>query len=463
MTTRSRWVLAATMAVALLAAQVGHAAKDAAKMTSDQLDQLVAPIALYPDGLLSQVLIASTYPLEIVEAERWRKQNAAVTGDALDKALEGEDWDDSVKYVCHMPDVLTRLSTNLEWTQDLGNAFLDQQAAVMDAVQRMRAKADASGALKSDSQQTIIKEKETIVIQPADPQVVYAPTYPPTVYGPTYATAPAYPYMYPPTATWGGTLLTFGAGMATGALMAGAFDWNDHDVYVHDDYHGGGGGKKNSNNNVNYNKNVDRSRTRNKWEHNPEHRRGVGYDDKRSRDRFENRDRAASRDRTRQDAARGFGDGGRGDRPGGGGRGERPGQGPGAGAGGGRPDRPGGGGRPDGGGRPSQRPSGGGGRQDMGRPGGGGGQRPSTRPAGGGNQGAFGGYGNGRDARDYSQRGAASRNRPSYSGGGGGRGGGGYGGGGGGRGGGGFGGRGGGGGGGGGRRGGGGGGGRGRR
>ncbi len=459
MTTRSRWVFAATMAVALLAAQIGHAAKDAAKMTSDQLDQLVAPIALYPDGLLSQVLIASTYPLEVVEADRWRKQNAALTGDALDKALEGQDWDDSVKYICHMPDVLTRLSTNLDWTQDLGNAFLDQQAAVMDAVQRMRAKADATGALKSDSQQTIVKEKETIVIQQTDPQVVYVPTYPPTVYGPTYATAPAYPYMYPPTATWGGTLLTFGAGMATGALMAGAFDWNDHDVYHHYDYNGGGGGggKKNSNNNININreKNVDRSRTRNKWEHNPEHRRGVGYEGERSRQRFENRDRTASRDRARNDAARGFGDGGR-DRPGSGGRGDRPGQRPGM-DGGGRPDRPGGGGRP------GQRPGGaGGGRQDVGRPGGGGRpeQRPSTRPGGGGNQGAFGGYGNGRDARDHSQRGAASRNRPSYSGGGGGRGGGGFGGGGGGgRGGGGFGGRGGGGGGG--RRG--GGGGRGRR
>lgn len=437
MTTRSRWVLAATMAVTLLVATIGRAA-DAAKLTSDQLDQLVAPIALYPDGLLSQIMIASTYPLEIVEAERWQKQNASVTGDALDKALEGQDWDDSVKYLCHMPDVLTRLSGNLEWTQDLGNAFLDQQAAVMDAVQRMRAKADASGALKSDTQQTIVKEKETIVIQPTDPQVVYVPTYPPTVYGPTYATAPAYPYMYPPTATWGGTLLTFGAGMATGALISSAFDWGDHDVYIHDDWNGGGGGgKKNSNNNVNINKNVDRSRTRNKWEHNPEHRRGVRYDDARTNQRFENRDRTAARDRARQDAARGFGDGGR-HRPGVGGRPDRPG-------GGGRPDRPGG----DGMGRPDRPGGGGGGRHDMGR--------PSQRPGGGGHQGAFGGYGNGRDARDYSQRGAASRNRPSYAGSGGGRGSGGFGGGGGGRGGGGFGGGGGRGGGGGGRRGGGGG------
>lgn len=416
MTRRSRWVLAATIVVTLVGGGIGRA-EDAAKLTNDQLDQMVAPVALYPDGLLSQVFIAATYPLEVVEADRWRKQNKALSGEALDKALDGQDWDDSVKYLCHMPDVLDRMSSNLDWTQDVGNAFLDQQAAVMDAVQRMRAKADASGALKSDPQQTVVKEKETIVIQPTNPEVVYVPTYPPTVYGPTYASAPAYPYLYPPTATWGGTLLTFGAGMATGALISGAFDWDDHDVYIHDDWHGGGGGKNNSNNNVNinnsFNKNVDRSRTRQKWEHNPEHRRGVGYDEARTNKRFENRDRTAARDRARQDAARGFGDGGR-DRPGASGRPDRPAQRPDV--GGGRPDRPGGG-RPDRPGAGADRPDRpGGGRKDMARPGGGGGGRHD----------AFGGYGNGRDARDNSQRGAASRNRPSYAGGGG-RGGGGFG------------------------------------
>ncbi|MCW5890199.1 MAG: DUF2950 family protein [bacterium] len=314
MTTR-RWQRLFAAAAVLLPLLAGVArAADGAKLTNDQLDELVAPVALYPDSLLSQVCIAATYPLEIVEADRWAKQSK-LTGDALDEALEGQDWDASVKWLCHFPDVLERMSANLDWTQALGNAFLDQQAAVMDAVQRMRAKADAAGTLKSDAKQTVVKEQQTIVIQPADPQVVYVPTYPPTVYGPTYAAAPvAYPALYPPTATWGGTLLTFGAGMATGALIAGAFDWHDHDVYVNNHYGGGGGGK----NNVNVNKNVNVNNVRvngKKWQHDPEHRRGVGYDNARDRDRYAARDRAATRDRAQRDAARGFGEAGR-SRPG---------------------------------------------------------------------------------------------------------------------------------------------------
>jgi hypothetical protein len=410
-----RLFLATAFALPLVG-QAAHAA-DATKLTNDQLDELVAPVALYPDGLLSQVCIAATYPLEVVEADRWVKQNK-LAGEALDKALEEKDWDQSVEYLCHFPDVLDRMSANLDWTQALGNAFLDQQAGVMDAVQRMRAKADAAGTLKSDAKQTVVKEQQTIVIQPADPQVVYVPTYPPTVYGPTYAAAPvAYPAVYPPTATWGGALLTFGAGMATGALIAGAFDWHDHDVYIHDDWHGGGHGHGNKNN-VNVNKNVNINGK--KWEHNPEHRRGVRYDNAADRQRFASRDRDAARDRAQRDAARGFGDGARDrDRPGSAGAG-RPGDRPGA---GGRPDRPGGrpemGGRPDrpdrgsGGARPETHPS---------RPQHAGGQRPSGGfdGRGGGSPGAFGGYGNGRDARAASSRGAASRNRPSYSGGGGG-------------------------------------------
>lgn len=418
-----RLFVAAFVAALLLGSPA--AAADAPKLTNDQLDELVAPVALYPDALLSQVCIAATYPLEIVEADRWVKQNKP-TGDALQKALADKDWDDSVKYLCSFPDVLDRMSSNLDWTQALGNAFLDQQAGVMDAVQRMRAKADAAGALKSDDKQTIVKEQQTIVIQSANPEVVYVPTYAPTVYGPTYAAAPvAYPALYPPTATWGGTLLTFGAGMATGALIAGAFDWHDHDVYNYYGGHGHGHGGK-SNVNVNKNVNISGNDVRingKKWEHNPEHRRGVGYDKAANRQRYADRDRAATRDRAQRDAARGFGDGGRDrDRPGSAGTG-RPGARPGA---GGRPEqRPGGrpemGGRPDrpdrgaGAARPETRPS---------RPQQGGGQRPGggfDGGRGGGRGGdAFGGYGNGRNARDASARGAASRNRPSYSGGGGG-------------------------------------------
>ncbi len=428
MTTRRRaWLLVATMVAVLLAVAPARAA-----LSNEQLDQIVAPVALYPDALLAQVFIASTYPLEVVEADRWRKANASLTGDALTKALEEKDWDDSIKWLCSFPEVLDRMSTNLDWTQDMGNAFLDQQAGVMDAVQRMRAKAEASGALKTDKQQVVVKEKETIVIQPADPQVVYVPTYPPTVYGPTYVASPVYPAVYPPTATWGGALLTFGAGMATGAILSNAFDWNDHNCYQNN-YYGGGHGHGHNNNNVNINKNVNINNAninKQKWQHNPEHRRGVGYKNAADTKRYGERDRAATRDRAQRDAGRGYGGGdragaggGRQDRPGAGNRPDRPAAGDRPGAGGaGRPDRPsgggGGGGRPDAGRPGGDRPGGGGGRP-------GGGDRPSaggggSRPGGSGNSGAFGNYGNGKSTREASNRGAASRNKPSYAGGGGG-------------------------------------------
>ena len=148
---------------------------------------MVAPVALYPDPLLMQVLMASTYPLEIVEAERWRAQNASLKDDALDEALEAKDWDPSVEGLTHFPDLLKRMSDNLDWTKDMGDAFLGQKDDVLDAVQRMRRRAEEAGTLQTTKEQTVtkevFKEKETIIIQPAQPQVVYVPTYPPTVYG----------------------------------------------------------------------------------------------------------------------------------------------------------------------------------------------------------------------------------------------------------------------------------------
>ena len=155
---------------------------------------MVAPVALYPDPLLMQILIASTYPLEVVEADRWRRQHADLKGDALDKALEERDWDPSVEGLTEFPDLLKRMSENLDWTKDVGDAFLAQKDQVFEAVQRMRRRAQEAGTLQTTKEQTIVKEKETIVIQPADPQVVYVPTYPPTAYGPSYAPpAPAVP------------------------------------------------------------------------------------------------------------------------------------------------------------------------------------------------------------------------------------------------------------------------------
>ncbi len=167
----------------------------------EELDQMLAPIALYPDSLLAQIFMASTYPLEVVQADRWAKQNTTLKGDALTAALEKQPWDPSVKSLVNFPQVLTMMSEKLDWTQKLGDAFLAQQKEVMATVQTLRKKAVDAGNLKTTSEQQVIVEKETIVIQSASPQVVYVPTYNPTVvYGawpyPAYPPAPYYPPGY---------------------------------------------------------------------------------------------------------------------------------------------------------------------------------------------------------------------------------------------------------------------------
>jgi Protein of unknown function (DUF3300) len=410
------------------------AATESAKFSADRLDQMVGPIALYPDPVLIQVMMASTYPLEVVEADRWRRQNAGLKGDALDKALEEKDWDLSVEGLTQFPDLLKRMSENLDWTKDLGDAFLGQKDDVFAAVQRMRGRAQEAGTLKTSKEQTVTKEvvnnKETIIIQPADPEVVYVPTYPPAAaYGPAYAPpAPYYPAMYPAGYVATASLLSFGAGVATGALISGGCNWGDNDVYVNNNYGGGGGGGGNKGN-QNANVNIDKSKTnikggdRQKWEHKSEHRRNVGYRDPGTTKRYEGSDRAAARDR---ESARGYDRGEQGARSGT----QRPQQ---------QPGRPAGGGQ-----RPQQqpgRPAGGGAttRPASADRGGGGGDR-QARATSGGREGSFGGYGGAKSTRQESQRGASSRGGQSYAGGGGG-GGGGRGGGGGGRGGGGGGGR----------------------
>ena len=173
------------------------------KFLPDQLDSLVAPIAIYPDNLLSQTLVASTYPLEIVQLQQWLERNPDLAKDQnkLAEAVKKQPWDPSIQAMAALPDVVKRLSDDIQWTTDLGNAFLAQQSDVMDAVQRMRAKAKGTGALQSNQQQVVetktIESKEVIVIEQANPQVVYVPSYNPTVvYG-----AAAYPYppiYYPP-------------------------------------------------------------------------------------------------------------------------------------------------------------------------------------------------------------------------------------------------------------------------
>ena len=167
----------------------------------EEIDQMVAPIALYPDALLAQVLTASTYPLEIVQAGRFVQQNKDLKGEKLMAAAKDKDWDPSVKAMLSFPDVLVMMNDKLEWTEKLGNAFLDQQKDVMASVQRLRQKAQEAGNLKTTKEQKVVVEKETkvIVIESASPEVVYVPTYNPTVvYGvwayPAYPPPPVYAY-----------------------------------------------------------------------------------------------------------------------------------------------------------------------------------------------------------------------------------------------------------------------------
>ena len=265
----------------------------------EELDQILAPIALYPDELLSQVLMASTYPLEVVQAERWAKQNKSLKGDALAQALEKQDWDPSVKSMVNFPDVLTMMSEKLDWTQKLGDAFLAQQKQVMDTVQKLRQKANEAGNLKTTSEQKVVVEKETqtIIIQPASPQVVYVPAYNPTVvYGAWWY--PSYPpyYYYPPGYVAGAALLSFGVGVAMGAAWGyawGGCNWGRGDVDI------------DVNRNTNINNNIDRSKQQNKvtsgqggkgeWQHNPEHRKGASYRDQGTAEKF---NKASTREAT---------------------------------------------------------------------------------------------------------------------------------------------------------------------
>jgi uncharacterized protein DUF3300 len=195
-------------------------------LTAQQLDNLVAPLALYPDPLLSQVLVAATYPLEVVEASQWLQQNRSLTGTALIDAAKQQNWDPSVQALVAFPDVLARLNQDVRWTTDLGNAFLGQQTEVMAAVQRLRARAQANGKLRTTPQETVTTQTENgqtaIAIQPADPQVIYVPTYDPTyVWG-----APAwgyYPSLYYPTYGFG-----FGFGIPFGGFYAGWGGWGGY-------------------------------------------------------------------------------------------------------------------------------------------------------------------------------------------------------------------------------------------
>ncbi len=194
--------------------------------SADQLQQLVAPVALYPDSLVAQILAASTFPAQIVEADRWVQDHSDLKGDALAQAVDQQPWDPSVKALTAFPSVLANMDKNLSWTSSLGDAYYNQQQDVMNAIQVMRQKAQDSGNLKSTPQQTVEQQDSSIVIQPADPQVVYVPAYDPwLVYG--YPITP-WPYWYPTPGIWfGGPYLSFGVGFGVGYYGGYGWGWNN--------------------------------------------------------------------------------------------------------------------------------------------------------------------------------------------------------------------------------------------
>jgi hypothetical protein len=247
----------------------------------EQLESLVAPIAFYPDALLAQVLVASTYPLEIMQLQQWLAKNPDLEGEALAEAVAEQPWDPSIQSMAAVPEALERLANDIQWTTELGNAFLAQQSEVMDAVQRMRKKAQDKGSLESNEQQKVetqvVEEKTVIVVESANPEIVYVPTYNPTyVYPP-----PVYPYppVYYPPYTAGAAFVTFSVGVAWGAAVWGGScchcGWGGNDINIDID------------NNFNRNTNIDRGdRGGGTWQHDPQHRGGAPYADRATADKF---------------------------------------------------------------------------------------------------------------------------------------------------------------------------------
>ena len=263
--------------------------EEAPKLSNDQLDSLVAPIALYPDLLLAQTLAASTYPLEVIQLQQWLERNKNLKDKKLVDAIAKKPWDPSVQSMAAYPEALQRMASNIEWTTELGNAFLAQQSDVMDAVQRMRAKAQNKGTLQTDLHQKVEKQteggKEVVTIEPADPEVVYVPYYDPEyIYGP-----PVYPYYpdhYP--GYYPGMGLIWAA-IILGPRVAhwGNCDWGHGDINIDIN-------NEFNRNQVNPLGNRGPGNRGNRWQHNPAHRGNTPYADRRTNQRFGQANRGQS-------------------------------------------------------------------------------------------------------------------------------------------------------------------------
>jgi len=388
--------------------------EEAPKISNDQLDSLVAPIALYPDDLLAQTLAASTYPLEVMQLDQWMDKNKNLKDKALADAVAKQPWDPSVQSMAAFPDVVQRMAENIQWMTDVGNAVLAQQKDVMDAVQRMRAKAQGTGNLKTGSEQKVETKttqsgQQVIVVEQANPEAVYVPSYDPeVVYGAAPAEYPYYPYSYP--GYQPGTALAWGSAIAVGGAWAnnnwGNCDWDDGNVTINN----------NNNFNKNYNKNVNKTGTGqgNGWQHNPQHRGNAPYANKQTANKY---------------GGKTAGGAGKPGGPGGAGGAGKPGGPGGAGGGAGKPGGPGGAGgagsagKPGGPGGAGKATAGGAGKATSGGAGkttGGGAGKASAgggkggadkvgghKPSSGGGGGAFAG-GSGGSAKAASSRGGSS-------------------------------------------------------
>lgn len=270
------------------AAQAAPATAAAKAFSQQELDELLAPIALYPDALLAQVLMASTYPLQVVEAARWQKANPGVKDKALEDALQKQSWDPAVKSLTAVPQVLTMMNEKLDWTQKLGDAFLAQQADVMKTTQGLRAKAQAAGNLKSTPEQAVKTEQQAgqtvYIIESPKPEVVYVPTYnPATVYGTWWYPYPPPYYYYPPGYVYGGAGLAFATGVVVGAAIWGNCNWGGNEINI---------------NRTNYNNFNKTNIQNNKFEHNAANRKGVPYKDNATAQKYnKGGDRAAAQSR----------------------------------------------------------------------------------------------------------------------------------------------------------------------
>jgi hypothetical protein len=278
---------------ATAAAPVQAQASIEAQLPEGQIEQLVAPIALYPDPLLTQVLMASTYPLEVVEAARWSQDNSTVSGQALQDAMQAQSWDPSVKALTAVPQTLQMMNAKLAWTQQLGDAFLAQQQDVLNAVQKLRAQAQAAGNLQSTPQQVVTTEAPAagaavsgpppIVIEPVNPDVYYVPVYDSAVaYGawnyPSYL-----PFNWSPPGFVASNVVSFAAGVAVGSAIWGGCNWWQNHVTINV-------------NRFNVFNHTDINIANNTWIHNPEHRRGVPYQNATVARRFDATNEAAARE-----------------------------------------------------------------------------------------------------------------------------------------------------------------------